>query len=63
MTSSTENTVYDVLKELPNYLTPRISGNLEISEKSQKWVEAESGTQSPLPGNKIPAPVVKNYAK
>ena len=48
MKFSTKNIVYDLPLKFPNSLKLRILGNEEITEKFQKWVEAELSTQSPF---------------
>ena len=42
------NILYELAHELPNYLRPRIIGNLEIMGKTRKWVGAEFNSQSPI---------------
>ena len=56
------NILYELAHELPNYLRPRIIGNLEIMGKTRKWVGAEFNSQSPIQ-KKILVLVVKNYTK
>ena len=48
MKSSTKNIVCGLPHELPKDLRLTILGNSEIMGKTQKWVEAEPSTQSPL---------------
>ena len=62
MKFSTKNIVYDLPLKFPNDLRLRILGNEEITEKFQKWVEAELSTQSPFQEKKLLL-VVKNYTK
>ena len=45
---TSKKVVYKFPYELPNDFRHRISGNQEIMEKSQKWVELEPSTKSPL---------------
>ena len=60
---TSKRVVYKFPYELPNNFRHRISGNQEIMEKSQKWVELEPSTKSPLGKKNTLVPVFKNFKK